>query len=148
MARLLAVPVGAISHGISTGAQLCTAVRLIAFAPRRDAGVEVLANVEWSGGRAYFVSSGRSTKTRSTGRRPRREPAAGRSQDLGLLASNWFPDEQWLMSTDGHSVITVSVEWSRRGPQPQDRARARGRRFPYLHTPHGKLAQRLAQTLP
>jgi hypothetical protein len=66
--------------------------------------------------------------------------------NLGLEAS-WFPQEQWLISTDGYRVITTSVDWSGAGQQRKI-ALARAVTVPYLHTPHGKVAERLAKSYP
>ena len=145
MARLLAVPVGAISHSISTGAnsapQCAYRVR-----SRGRRGVEVLANDEMVQA-AYFVierAIDEDAQYWGVGPRPNAPPVA--VNNLGL-ASSWFPDEQWLMSTDGRRIITATVEWADAGRQPKI-ALARAVTSPYLHTPHGKLAQRLAQLYP
>ena len=95
MARLLAVPVGAISHSISTGAnsapQCAYRVR-----SRGRRGVEVLANDEVVQA-AYFVierAIDEDAQYWGVGPRPNAPPVA--VNNLGL-ASSWFPDEQWLM---------------------------------------------------
>ncbi len=144
IARSLAVPVASISRSISTGNDampqcLYTAHRV------GTRTIKVLANIDSTQG-AYFVVERTIDEAAQTFTYPQRGSPPPVSVHLGLLAS-WFPEEQWLISTDGRKVMTVSVDWSG-ASQQRKIALARAVTAPYLHTPHGKLAQRLAQTFP
>ena len=65
---------------------------------------------------------------------------------LGLEAS-WFPQYPYLMVTDGHRMLTVTVGWPHQS-QRVKRALAEVVARPYLHTPHGKAAIRVAEGFP
>lgn len=65
---------------------------------------------------------------------------------LGLEAS-WFPQYPYLMATDGYRMLTVTVSWARQ-PQRVKRALAEAVSRPYLHTPHGKAAERVVNGYP
>ena len=65
---------------------------------------------------------------------------------LGLEAS-WFPQYPYLMTTDGYRLLTVTVRWAHH-PQSVERALAVAVARTYLHTPHGKVAQRIANGYP
>lgn len=144
MARSLAVPSGAISHSISTGNN--GSPQCLYRARRARGAVEVLANVETTQG-AYFIVERTIVEAAQLFTPPRRlEPAPLAVPGLGLEAS-WFPQEQWLISTDGYRIITASVDWTG-ASQQRKIALARAVTVPYLHTPHGKRAQQLAKGYP
>jgi hypothetical protein len=65
---------------------------------------------------------------------------------LGLLA-DWFPQYPYLKTTDGFRLLTVTVIWPHHS-QRSERQLAIAIARPYLHTPHGKLAERIAQGYP
>ena len=107
--------------------------------------VEVIANVETAPS-AYFIVE-RTIVEASQIFGPRRlAPAPVSVSKLGLEAS-WFPEEQWLISTDGARVITTSVDWSG-ASQAQKIALARKVTVLYLHTPRGKKAIAVAKGYP
>jgi hypothetical protein len=144
MAHLLAVPVGTISHSISTGSnsapQCAYRVRL-----RGRRAVEVLTNDQVVQA-AYFVverTIDEDAQYWGVGPRPNAPPVA---VNLGL-ESSWFPDEQWLISTDGYRIITASVEWAG-ASRRQKIGLARAVTASYLHTPRGKRAARVARDYP
>ncbi len=65
---------------------------------------------------------------------------------LGLEAA-WFPQYPYLMVTDGYQLLTVTVRWAHRR-QGVERELAEAVARTYLHTPHGKTAERLADGYP
>lgn len=65
---------------------------------------------------------------------------------LGLEAS-WFPQYPYLMATDGHRMLTITVGWAHQR-QRVKRALAEDLARPYLHTPHGEAAIRVAEGFP
>lgn len=144
IARSLAVPVASISHSISTGNDAMPQCLYSAHRVGRRT-IKVLANIDSTGG-AYFVVERTIDEAAQTFTYPQRGSPPPVAVSIGLLAS-WFPEEQWLISTDGYNVMTVSVDWTG-ASQQRKIALARAVTAPYLHTPHGKLAQRLAQTFP
>lgn len=62
---------------------------------------------------------------------------------LGLAAS-WFPEEDWLKTTDGVRLLTASVDWNG-ARQRQQIALATAIARPYLKTPRGSV--KCGQTL-
>ena len=145
MAHLLVLPVGAIRHSVSTGSN---AMPQCLYRARRagQGTIQVLANAETTQG-AYFVVERTIVEAAQTFTYPvRGSPPPVGVMNLGLEAS-WFPQEQWLISTDGYRVITTSVDWSGAGQQRKI-ALARAVTVPHLHTPHGKVAERLAKSYP
>jgi len=145
IARTLRLPSSAISHDISTGRN---AMPQCLYRVHRAGGrtVAVLANVEATRA-AYFIVLRTIDEAAQTFTYPQRgSPPPVAVAQLGLEAS-WFPEEQWLISTDGYRVITTSIEWSG-ADQGQKIALARAVTAPYLHTPHGKRAEQVAQDFP
>jgi hypothetical protein len=65
---------------------------------------------------------------------------------VGLEAA-WFPQYPYLLTTDGFRMLAVTVVWPHH-TQRSERALAIAIVKPYLHTPHGKLAERLAHMYP
>jgi hypothetical protein len=63
------------------------------------------------------------------------------------LEADWFPQYPYLLTTDGFRMLAVTVVWPHH-TQRSERALAIAIVTPYLHTPHGKLAERLAQMYP
>jgi hypothetical protein len=144
MARFLGLPQAAIAEASSmgnNGMPQCSFSAQVAGGTR----LEVLANVDTTA-QPYFVLE-RTIVEDSQVFGPRRlTPAPVAVTRLGLEAS-WFPAAQWLMATDGYRLITTSVKW--RGAKPSRKlALAESVTRPYLHTPHGKVAQALADGYP
>jgi len=106
--------------------------------------VAVTVNVD-TGPQPYFVLE-RTIVEASQIFPSRLSPAPVAVTGLGLEAS-WFPAETHLMATDGVRLITVSVDWPGAG-QNREIALSRAVTRPYLKTPHGKAAQRLAHGYP
>jgi hypothetical protein len=104
--------------------------------------VSVIANVELTPS-AYFILERTIVEATQIFGPSRVEPAPVSVLHLGLDAS-WFPQEQWLMTTDGHRLLTTSVVWKGAG-QSRKIALAESVTRPYLHTPRGKAAQALAK---
>jgi hypothetical protein len=144
MARLLAVPRAAIADASSTGNN---GMPQCSFSARVAGGsrVEVRANVD-NTPQPYFVLERTIVEASQIFGARRLSPAPVAVTRLGLGAS-WFPAEQWLMATDGYRLITTSVSW-RGAKQSRKIALAENVTRPYLHTPHGKVAQALADGFP
>jgi hypothetical protein len=66
--------------------------------------------------------------------------------NLGLEA-DWFPQYPQLMTTDGYRLITVAVTW-RHKRQRDERTLAIAMARPFLHTPHGAAASKVAKDYP
>jgi hypothetical protein len=107
--------------------------------------VEVIANVERTQG-AYFIVERTIEEASQIFGTPRMEPAPVMVSHLGLAAS-WFPQWQWLISTDGYRVVTTTVDWAG-AKQAQKIAVATRISLLYLHTPHGKQAAAVANNYP
>lgn len=144
MATFLAVPEALIADASSTGSN---GMPQCSFSARVSGGarVRVRANVD-NTPQPYFILE-RTIVEASQIFGPRRlSPAPVAVTRLGLEAS-WFPAEQWLMATDGYRLITTSVTWHG-AKQRREIALAEKVTRPYLHTPHGKVAQALADGYP
>jgi len=144
MARFLAVPQAAISEASSTGSNempQCSFSVQVAGGGR----VQVRANVETTA-QPYFVLERTIVEAAQIFGGRRFSPPPMAVTRLGLEAS-WFPVEQWLMATDGYRLITTSVNWHG-AKQSRKIALAENITRPYLHTPHGKVAQALADGFP
>ena len=77
----------------------------------------------------------------------RLSPAPQNVAGLGLEAA-WFPAETQLEATDGTRLITTTiVDWPGAASKRKVRL-ARAMTSPYLKTPHGKAAQKLAKGYP
>jgi hypothetical protein len=144
MASFLAVPRAAIADASSTGSN---GMPQCSFSTRVAGGsrVEVLANVETTA-QPYFVLERTIVEAAQIFGGRRFSPPPMAVTRLGLEAS-WFPAEQWLMATDGYRLITTSVNWHG-AKQSRKIALAENITRPYLHTPHGKVAQALADGFP
>ncbi len=142
--RYLDVPVSGVSHQISTGNN---AMPQCLYRAHRSGGqsVSVLANDEVTQA-AYFVVLRTIDEAAQNFAPAKPNPPPVAVNNLGL-ESSWFPAEQWLISTDGYRVLTVSVDWPGASEQRKI-ALARGVTAPYLHTPRGKQAQRVARDFP
>jgi hypothetical protein len=92
---------------------------------------------------AYFILERTIVEAAQIFSGQRLSPAPVSVLHLGLDAS-WFPQEQWLMTTDGRRVLTTSVVWSG-ARQGRKIALATGVSRPYLRMPHGKERERLSQ---
>jgi hypothetical protein len=144
MARFLAVPEAAIAVASSkgnNGSPQCS------FSARVSGGsrVGVRANVE-NTPQPYFVLERTIVEASQIFGARRLTPAPVAIPSLGLEAS-WFPAQQWLMATDGYRLITTTINW--RGAKLNRKiALAESVTRPYLHTPHGKVAQAIADGYP
>lgn len=144
LARFLRIRPGTIATAASTGNDGMPQCSFTARKGSRQA-VVVLAN----GGKvpsAYFVLERTIEEASQYWAGPRPEPAPVAVDNLGLGAS-WFPQEQWLQATDGRELITTSVTWHGAG-HSRRLALIEAVTRTYLHTPHGKAAQALAQGYP
>jgi hypothetical protein len=112
---------------------------------RSGARFHALVNVD-SGPQPYFVLERTAIEDSQTfTAKPLHAPAQSIAR-LGLEA-DWFPQYPYLMVTDGFRLLTITVVWPHH-TQQAERALAIAISKPYLHTPHGKLAQRIAQGYP
>lgn len=144
VARFLAVSPAKVGDAPSKGSNGMPQCSMTA----RPAGghtVKVIANVELTPS-AYFIVERTIVEASQIFSSQRLSPAPVSIPGLGLEAS-WFPAEQWLIATDGHRVLTTSVDWTG-ARQSRKIALAERVTRPYLHTPHGKAAQRLAEGFP
>jgi hypothetical protein len=78
-----------------------------ASAPSRQ--VRVVANLDGAP-QAYFRLERTIVETAQLFRTDRTFPAPEQVHGIGLDAS-WFPTDSELMTTDGHTLITVGVHW-------------------------------------
>jgi hypothetical protein len=144
MARFLAVPGAAIVAASSTGNNGSPQCSFSARVSGRSR-VRVRANVDDTP-QPYFVLERTIVEASQTFGNKRLTPAPVAVNRLGLEAS-WFPAQQWLMATDGYRLITTTVTW--RGARSSRKiALAESVTRPYLHTPHGKVAQAIADGYP
>jgi len=105
----------------------------------------VLVNVE-TGPQPYFILERTAIENNQTFTAKPTHPPATSVPGLGLEA-DWFPQYPYLIATDGHRLVTVTVTLPH-NPERLERALAIRITLPYLHTPHGKAAQRLAEGYP
>ena len=144
MATVLAVPVRRVTKAQSTGSngwpQCLWGVKLAG-----GIRVTTLVNVDMAP-QPYFVLE-RTIVEDSQVFTPTRLIAPPLAvTGLGLDAA-WFPQYPYLMTTDGHRLLTVTVTWARQ-PQRVERALAEAIARTYLHTPHGKAAERIVNGYP
>jgi hypothetical protein len=112
---------------------------------RSGARFRALINVD-TGPQAYFVLERTAVEDAQNFAPKRLYPPPLSITGLGLEA-DWFPQYPHLMATDGFRLLTITVIWPRHAPR-SERQLAIAIARPYLHTPHGKLAQRIAQGYP
>jgi hypothetical protein len=144
MARTLAVEASSVAAATSTGSNVmpqCTfSARL-----RHGERVGVTVNVD-SGPQPYFVLERTIVEASQIFSGQRLSPAPEAVVGLGLEAA-WFPAETHLMATDGSRLITTTIDWPG-AAQKREISMARAMTRPYLRTPHGKAAQKLAKGYP
>jgi hypothetical protein len=145
MARTLAVGASSIATAASTASN---AMPQCAFSVRLRQGqrVQVTVNVD-NGPQPYFVLERTIVEASQIFSAQRLSPAPEDVPGLGLEAS-WFPAETHLEATDGTRLITTTiVDWPGAGPK-REVPLARATTSPYLKTPHGRDAQKLAKGYP
>lgn len=139
MATFLSVPAaqvaGSASVGNNASPQCLWSVKLA-----DGARVTTLVNVE-TGPQPYFILERTIVEDSQEFSVTALHPGPLSVTRLGLEAA-WFPQYPYLMVTDGHVLLTVTVSWAHR-PQRLERALAEAVARTYLHTPHGKAAERL-----
>jgi hypothetical protein len=143
MATYLHVAAGTISEAVSTGNNdmpQCT------FRARLSSGntVGVLVNVDNAPSPYFRVLRTVSEDAQGFPKLDHAPPA--NVENLGLQAA-WLPQYPDLIATDGYRLITATVTW-RHEPQRDDRVMAIAMTRPYLHTPHGAAAAKLAKDYP
>ena len=116
------------------------------FRARLQSGARfhALVNVD-TGPSPYFVVE-RTAEEDAQGSITANYPPAISINGVGL-AADWFPQYPYLLTTDGFRMLAVTVVWPHH-TQRSERALAIAIVTPYLHTPHGKLAERLAHMYP
>jgi hypothetical protein len=124
LARDLSVPAGSISARPGVGNNGQPECR---FTAGRD--LRVVANLDGAP-QAYFRLERTIVETGQLFRADRTFPAPEQVARLGLDAS-WFPTGSDLMTTDGHTLVTVEVHWPR-VPQRRMRTLAAGVARQYL----------------
>jgi hypothetical protein len=140
MATFLSIAPAMISTSASMGTN---GMPQCSFKARLVAGKRVgaVANVD-NGPQPYFRLERTALEASQTFGTPRLSPAPEAVLHLGLEA-DWFPAYPQLMATDGKVLITLAVTWNR-VPQSRQRQLAVAMTRTYLHTPHGKAAEALA----
>jgi hypothetical protein len=144
IARFVSRSAAAVSTSVSKGndaAPQCTFV----VRARDGKRIEVLANVQTIM-QAYFVLLRTISESEQIFGPVRLFPGPIQISGLGLEAS-WFPNNQWLEATDGRRLVTTSVDWSGSSQSTRIELAERVTRV-YLHTPHGKLAEKLSNDYP
>ena len=144
MADALGVAPGSVRNARGTGtndAPQCTMKTTM----HGGTAVTVIANDELTQG-AYFIVERTIDEASQIFGPHRFSPAPVQVLHVGL-ESSWFPEEQWMVSTDGYRVVTVSVDWA--GAKQAQKIDVTSRvTLTYLHTPHGKQASAVAKTFP
>ena len=143
MARSLGVATSTIDTAASTADN---AMPQCAFSTRlHGKRVEMTLNVD-NGPQPYFVLE-RTIVEASQIFPQRLSPPPTQVAGLGLEAS-WFPAETRLEATDGKRLITATVVNWPGAARNSEIQLARTMTVPYLKTPHGKAAQKLANGFP
>jgi hypothetical protein len=143
MARTLAVAASSVATATSKGTN---AMPQCAFSARRNGKrVAVTVNVD-NGPQPYFVLERTIVEASQIFSGQRLSPAPENVAGLGLEAA-WFPAETHMEATDGSRLITATIDWPGGAPK-REMALAGALTRPYLRTPHGKAAQRLAKGFP
>jgi hypothetical protein len=141
--RSLGVPTAAVAYVQSTGDNAepqCTYKARLADGKR----VTIVANVD-SSPQPYFRLDRTAEEAAQVFTPGRLIPPPRTIKGLGLEA-DWFPTQTQLMTTDGYRLITMSFRW-RGTTQKREQAVGEAVSRTYLHTPHGKTAQRIAAGL-
>jgi len=144
MARTLAVGASSVATASSTGSNVMPQCAFSAR-PRHGKRVEVTVNVD-NGPQPYFVLERTIVEASQIFSGQRLSPAPQAVPGLGLEAA-WFPAETHLMATDGSRLITTTIDWPG-APQQRQITIARAMTAPYLRTPRGEAAQKLAKGYP
>lgn len=141
--RSLAVPTGAVAFAQTTGDNAepqCSYKARLANGKR----VTIIANVD-SSPQPYFRLDRTYEEAEQVFTPNRLTPPPQNIKGLGLEA-DWFPMQSQLMTTDGYRLITMSFKWPG-ATQKRERTVGETVSRTYLHTPHGKTAQRIAAGL-
>ena len=143
MGRTLGVATSSIRTAASTANNSMPQCAFITMLHGKD--VEMTLNVD-NGPQPYFVLE-RTIVEASQIFPVRASPAPTQVAGLGLEAS-WFPAETHLEATDGTRLITATVvNWPGAATNSEIRL-ARAMTATYLKTPHGKVAQKVANGFP
>jgi hypothetical protein len=144
MARTLGVEASRVAATASRGSNV---MPQCGFSTKLRNGkrVAITVNVD-DGPQPYFVLERTIVEASQIFSGQRLSPAPEAVLGLGLEAA-WFPAETHLMATDGSRLITTTIEWPG-ATTKREIVIARSMTRPYLKTPHGKAAQKLANGFP
>ena len=136
LASRLAIPQSAVSQAVSTGNNGMPQCVLSARRPGAQP-VRVTANLD-NGAQPYFRLERTAVEASQQFGTVRLYAAPQQIPGLGLDA-DWFPDGDYLETTDGVRLITVTIGW-RGSSQAQRRGLAQAMARPFLERPRAKRA--------
>jgi len=146
--QVIATAVSASTSAVSGRVTVATSGdRRCTFAAVGSAGHRFRAIIDiYEGPQPYFILERTAIEDAQTFTPKPLHPPPLSISGLGLEA-DWFPQYPYLMVTDGFRMLTVTVIWPGHS-QASRRQLAIAISKPYLHTPHGKRAQELANGYP